>query len=217
MRYESIRHNAWPHRIAVAATLLLLAISTIAATSGRAAKPYVLRFSVSPQADASLSFRFDVRAAAHPEAAGRSIEVTARPGEAARARFGSVVDGREIEYIVDVQGTRDSGQVVFTASENGKEVQRDVQMYTSKNERVAQPQYTGEPITIQLKNATLGDFMKTLGQLTGYTVSVDPAVAANMITVDMADVPWDQALDLVARQNRLTVTIEGKRIHVAPR
>jgi hypothetical protein len=201
----------------LAVTLLLIGITTVAATSGPAAKPYVLRFAVAPQGDATLSFRFDVRDAAHGDDAGHSIELSARPGEPARARFGSVVDGRDVEFTVDVHGTREAGEVIFTVRDDGKEVQRDVQMYTAKTARPAEPQYTGERITLQLKDATLRDFMNTLGLLTGYAVTVDPAIAENTLTVDLADVPWDQALDVVARQNRLTVTIEGKRIRVAPR
>jgi len=63
--------------------------------------------------------------------------------------------------------------------------------------------YTGDPISLNLKDADIKDVLRTFAQLTGLNIAVDPQVSGT-VTVDFVDVPWDQALDLILRQNGLT-------------
>jgi type IV pilus assembly protein PilQ len=44
-------------------------------------------------------------------------------------------------------------------------------------------------------------------------IAIDPNVNGS-VTVDFVDVPWDQALDLILRQNNLAYTIEGNVLRV---
>jgi type IV pilus secretin PilQ/predicted competence protein len=73
--------------------------------------------------------------------------------------------------------------------------------------------YTGEPISLNLKDADIKDVLRTFAQLTGLNVAVDPQVVGT-VTVDFVDVPWDQALDLILRQNGLTWVLEGNVMRV---
>ena len=73
--------------------------------------------------------------------------------------------------------------------------------------------YTGEPISLNLKDADIKDVLRTFAQLTGLNVAVDPQVNGT-VTVDFVDVPWDQALDLILRQNGLTWVLEGNVMRV---
>jgi type IV pilus assembly protein PilQ len=73
--------------------------------------------------------------------------------------------------------------------------------------------YTGEPISLNLKDADIKDVLRTFAQLTGLNVAVDPGVGG-AVTVDFIDVPWDQALDLILRQNGLTYVLEGNVMRV---
>jgi hypothetical protein len=63
--------------------------------------------------------------------------------------------------------------------------------------------FNGEPISLNLKDADIKDVIRTFAELTGLNIAVDPGVAG-AVTVDFVDVPWDQALDLILRQNNLT-------------
>ena len=76
-------------------------------------------------------------------------------------------------------------------------------------------EFSGEPITLQLKDASLQDLLKTFSKLTPYSVEIDPSIDRE-VTVDMHDVPWDQALDLILRINNLGWTREGDTLRVAP-
>ncbi|MEO8033346.1 MAG: type IV pilus secretin PilQ, partial [Acidobacteriota bacterium] len=73
--------------------------------------------------------------------------------------------------------------------------------------------YTGEPISLNLKDADIKDVLRTFAQLTGLNVAVDPQVNGT-VTVDFVDVPWDQALDIILRQNDLTYDLEGNVMRV---
>jgi type IV pilus assembly protein PilQ len=73
--------------------------------------------------------------------------------------------------------------------------------------------FTGDPISLNLKDADIKDVLRTFAQLTGLNIAVDPQVRGT-VTVDFVDVPWDQALDLILRQNGLTYVLEGNVMRV---
>jgi type IV pilus assembly protein PilQ len=73
--------------------------------------------------------------------------------------------------------------------------------------------FTGEPISLNLKDADIKDVLRTFAQLTGLNIAVDPNVSGS-VTVDFVDVPWDQALDLILRQNGLSYVLEGNVMRV---
>lgn len=73
--------------------------------------------------------------------------------------------------------------------------------------------FTGDPISLNLKDADIKDVLRTFAQLTGLNIAVDPQVRGT-VTVDFVDVPWDQALDLILRQNGLTYILEGNVMRV---
>ncbi len=73
--------------------------------------------------------------------------------------------------------------------------------------------FTGEPISLNLKDADLKDVLRTFAELTGLNMAIDPGVGGS-VTVDFQDVPWDQALDIILRQNSLTFTIDGNVMRI---
>ncbi|HEV3484448.1 MAG TPA: AMIN domain-containing protein, partial [Vicinamibacterales bacterium] len=73
--------------------------------------------------------------------------------------------------------------------------------------------FTGEPISLNLKDADLKDVLRTFADLTGLNIAIDPGVGGS-VTVDFVDVPWDQALDIILRQNGLTFMLEGNVMRI---
>lgn len=73
--------------------------------------------------------------------------------------------------------------------------------------------FNGEPISLNLKDADIKDVLRTFAELTGLNIAVDPGVTGS-VTVDFVDVPWDQALDLILRQNGLTFVLEGNVMRI---
>ncbi len=75
--------------------------------------------------------------------------------------------------------------------------------------------FTGEPITLRLQDADLRDVLGVFSKVTSTDIVIDPSVQGK-VTVDLRDVPWDQALDLVLRTNNLAWVDEDGVLLVAP-
>ena len=73
--------------------------------------------------------------------------------------------------------------------------------------------YTGEPIDLNLKDADIKDVLRTFSNLTGLNLAVDPGVTG-FVTVNFTGVPWDQALDIILRQNNLTYLLDGNVMRI---
>jgi type IV pilus assembly protein PilQ len=79
---------------------------------------------------------------------------------------------------------------------------------------VAGPRYTGEPISVNLKDVDLKDFFRLIHEISGLNVVLDPNVHGTL-TIVLDDVPWDQALDIVLKNNDLARELEGNVLRVA--
>jgi type IV pilus assembly protein PilQ len=77
-----------------------------------------------------------------------------------------------------------------------------------------QTKYTGEPISVNLKDVDLRDFFRLIHEISGLNVVVDPNVKGSL-TIVLDDVPWDQALDIVLQNNDLDKQLEGNVLRIA--
>jgi type IV pilus assembly protein PilQ len=75
-------------------------------------------------------------------------------------------------------------------------------------------QFTGEPISLELKDADIKDVLRTFAQITQLNVVVDPDVRGS-VTVNLHDVPWDQCLDIILKINGLDYVLENNVLRVA--
>src|SRR5438105_2426234 len=78
----------------------------------------------------------------------------------------------------------------------------------------ARPKYTGEPISVNLKDVDLKDFFRLIHEISGLNVVLDPTVHGTL-TIVLDDVPWDQALDIVLKNNGLDRQLEGNVLRIA--
>jgi len=76
------------------------------------------------------------------------------------------------------------------------------------------PKYTGEPISVNLKDVDLKDFFRLIHEISGLNVVLDPTVHGTL-TVVLDDVPLDQALDIVLKNNDLARELEGNVLRIA--
>jgi type IV pilus assembly protein PilQ len=79
---------------------------------------------------------------------------------------------------------------------------------------VVGPKYTGEPISVNLKDVDLKDFFRLIHEISGLNVVLDPNVKGTL-TIVLDDVPWDQALDIVLKNNDLARQLEGNVLRIA--
>src|SRR5256712_13811978 len=76
------------------------------------------------------------------------------------------------------------------------------------------PKSTGEPISVNLKDVDLKDFFRLIHEISGLNVVLDPNVKGSL-TIVLDDVPWDQALDIVLKNNSLSRQLEGNVLRIA--
>jgi type IV pilus assembly protein PilQ len=74
--------------------------------------------------------------------------------------------------------------------------------------------FTGEPISLNLKDVDLKDFFRLIHEISGLNIIVDPNVTGT-VTLVLDSVPWDQALDIVLKNNRLGKVLEGNVLRIA--
>jgi type IV pilus secretin PilQ/predicted competence protein len=79
---------------------------------------------------------------------------------------------------------------------------------------VSGAKYTGEPISVNLKDVDLKDFFRLIHEISGLNVVLDPMVHGTL-TIVLDDVPWDQALDIVLKNNDLSRQLDGNVLRIA--
>jgi type IV pilus secretin PilQ/predicted competence protein len=75
-------------------------------------------------------------------------------------------------------------------------------------------QYKGKPIFLDLKEADILDIFRLIAEVSGFNVVVDPDVGGR-ITIRMDNVPWDQALEVILKNQSLGKEIEGNVMRIA--
>ncbi len=75
--------------------------------------------------------------------------------------------------------------------------------------------YTGNPVSLDFQGADLRAVLRTFSEISGLNLVIDPSING---TVDVAlrDVPWDQALDIILRANKLGYVVDGTIVRIAP-
>jgi type IV pilus assembly protein PilQ len=120
-----------------------------------------------------------------------------------------------------------AAQLVATSSNaamgqagNGQAIQPAVNLAAEQKAQMAQKpaasgsKYTGEPISVNLKDVDLKDFFRLIHEISGLNVVLDPQIHGTL-TIVLDDVPWDQALDIVLKNNDLSRQLDGNVLRIA--
>ena len=75
--------------------------------------------------------------------------------------------------------------------------------------------FTGHPVSLDFQDADLRAVLRTFSEISGLNLVIDPTVSGS-VDVTLKDVPWDQALDLILRANKLGYVIDGTVVRIAP-
>jgi len=76
--------------------------------------------------------------------------------------------------------------------------------------------YSGELVDLKFKDADLRDVVLYLGsEVAALNVVFDPGVRGS-VTCNLVAVPWDQALDILLKNNKMGRTLDGNILRVAP-
>ncbi len=191
----------------------------------------VISFAVLPESPAALTlvtkaasedlrgtkpgFRYEM--AAPRNVALRSTRATrvsaprfALPGELTQPSFVLASFGGKNEP------ARPSAQAAQQQAGNAAATLANSQAAQASPAPTATGRYTGEPISVNLKDVDLKDFFRLIHEISGLNVVLDPAVKGSL-TIVLDEVPWDQALDIVLQNNGLDKQLSGNVLRVATR
>jgi type IV pilus assembly protein PilQ len=107
-----------------------------------------------------------------------------------------------------------AAQAASTAIQPAVNLAAEQKSQMAQNPATTGPKYTGEPISVNLKDVDLKDFFRLIHEISGLNVVLDPNVHGNL-TIVLDDVPWDQALDIVLKNNDLARELEGNVLRIA--
>jgi type IV pilus secretin PilQ/predicted competence protein len=88
----------------------------------------------------------------------------------------------------------------------------------TSSEQVAntnQKKYGGHPISMDFQGVDLRSVLRVFAEESGLNMVLDPAVQGT-VDVQLRDVPWDQALDMILRANKLGYIVDGTIVRIAP-
>ncbi|HEY1732458.1 MAG TPA: type IV pilus secretin PilQ [Terriglobales bacterium] len=137
-------------------------------------------------------------------------EPTVRAQEAAE-RFSDKTAAELIPASVHSTQAQEPAPQTITPAVN---LAAEQQAQAGKQGAAAGPKYTGEPISVNLKDVDLKDFFRLIHEISGLNVVLDPTVHGTL-TIVLDDVPWDQALDIVLKNNDLARELEGNVLRIA--
>ena len=138
-------------------------------------------------------------------------EPTVRAEEAA-ARFS---DKTAAELLpVSANATQSQSSAQSTTITPAVNLAAEQKAQAGQNSAAVGPKYTGEPISVNLKDVDLKDFFRLIHEISGLNVVLDPNVRGTL-TIVLDDVPWDQALDIVLKNNDLARELEGNVLRIA--
>jgi type IV pilus assembly protein PilQ len=148
-----------------------------------------------------------------------ATDTTADPAGRAQEAAAKFSDKTAAELLpVSVHAAQSSQST--TPGTGGVSIQPAVNLALEQKEQAGQqpaaagPKYTGEPISVNLKDVDLKDFFRLIHEISGLNVVLDPNVHGTL-TIVLDDVPWDQALDIVLKNNDLARELEGNVLRVA--
>jgi type IV pilus assembly protein PilQ len=81
--------------------------------------------------------------------------------------------------------------------------------------RAGERRFTGNPVSLDFQGADLRAVLRTFSEISGLNIVIDPAVSGS-VDVALRDVPWDQALDIILRANKLGYLVDGTIVRIAP-
>lgn len=138
----------------------------------------------------------------------------ALPGELTQPSFQLASFGGKSE---PARPTAASGQAAQQAIQQANSAAGTRAQNSTVSPAAAPPgRYTGEPISVNLKDVDLRDFFRLIHEISGLNVVLDPAVKGTL-TIVLDEVPWDQALDIVLQNNGLDKQLNGNVLRIATR
>lgn len=218
MNYATLKQHApSPRKITFIATALMilftsasafLAETALAGSRSTTTRPYAVKVTATQDGDnIILNGRVSENATQHLVSAPT---ITLTPGQPATTK----TSAQGLDVTFDALAQDSTVAVEVTIEKEGDLVQRETFSITPSAQESQKEEYTGDPLTLSLKDADLRDVLGMFGKLTGLEIKIDDAVQGR-VSFDWKNVPWDEAFDTLMKEHDLVYKIEGSTIHIS--
>ena len=208
---KSVAASAAPKLVLASAPVTSAAV-TPAATKAIAPSPAPVENAQKPADFAFVEPKYSIKD-------DKADDKAAQPSAKAQEAAGRFADKTAAE-LVAMNTNAALGQTAGNGSGNSQGIQPAVNLAAEQKVQMEQKpavngaKYTGEPISVNLKDVDLKDFFRLIHEISGLNVVLDPMVHGNL-TIVLDDVPWDQALDIVLKNNDLSRQLDGNVLRIA--
>lgn len=134
-------------------------------------------------------------------------------------QFGTAVS--TVETFQDEKSSRIvlhyDGQVFARHSVNDNTLRIEIQPMTKEEvaELEEKTKYSGKPISLDFQDVPVRQVLQIIAQVNGFNLVTTDTVSGN-VTIRLAGVPWDQALDMILKIKGLDKRLEGNILLIAP-
>ncbi|MEN9723713.1 MAG: fimbrial assembly protein [Pseudomonadota bacterium] len=118
-------------------------------------------------------------------------------------------EGNAIRVSIPVDLMAEDSSATEKEQKSEGEKNLDVFMKTMENKK-----FSGKPVTIQVRDADLSDVLRLIAEASGFNILVGDGVGGK-ITLSLAEVPWDQALDVILSSKRLGAERRNNILRIA--
>jgi len=160
--------------------------------------------------NARPAFHYDMTAPRHAPAHTTKTISTKSP------RFALPSELTQPSFVLASFSGKDAPSKPMSPAQEAAQQQAGTAAATAAPQAVSAPpgKYSGEPISVNLKDVDLRDFFRLIHEISGLNVVLDPTVKGTL-TIVLDEVPWDQALDIVLQNNGLDKQLHGNVLRVA--
>ena len=153
-------------------------------------------------------------------APGRTPEVAPRLEEGASSRSGQAAVAPVVAAAAPVAAAAAAASPLVAAAQTPAPQAPAPPATTMQNPTMlgagaAQRQFTGDPVTLDFQGADLRAVLRTFAEISGLNIVIDPSINGT-VDVSLRDVPWDQALDIILRANKLGYSVDGTIVRIVP-
>jgi type IV pilus assembly protein PilQ len=177
----------------------------------------VISFDVQPESPIDASVTVTTVARHYDMTAPRRIAAcNARTVSTRSPRFALPSELTQPSFVLASFSGKDAPRKPISPAQEAAQQQAGSAAATAAPQAVTAPpgKYTGEPISVNLKDVDLRDFFRLIHEISGLNVVLDPTVKGTL-TIVLDEVPWDQALDIVLQNNGLDKQLHGNVLRIA--
>jgi type IV pilus assembly protein PilQ len=179
-----------------------------------------VRIGIDPKAPLMTQVTMDLarQAAYHVEQSANGQDLTVVFDEPADEPVAAIKPGAPVAPVLVRQMAQAAPPSVPTSLSSGARVPAAQAVPAAQQPQATvspAPRYTGHAVSLDFQGADLRAVLRTFAEISGLNIVIDPTIQGT-VDVSLRDVPWDQALDIILRANRLGYNVDGTIVRIAP-